>query len=618
MKLCRIRVSIRAMAATCLLTCSSYMAAAWQPKQAPLMTEWASKVSGDNVLPEYPRPQMVRPEWKNLNGVWELERAAEGQPVPVGQTLGESILVPFPVESALSGIMRHEDRLWYRRTFTVPEKWAGQRVLLHFGAVDWLATVFVNGRNIGNHQGGYDSFSFDITDALNEGENELIVNVFDPTDLGTQPLGKQRIKPHGYWYTPTTGIWQTVWMEPVPPASIRRLEMIPDVAGGKLNVIVHGTGLGGRILEVSATAEGKVVGTGSGIAGEVIALPVPDSRLWSPDDPFLYDLTVSAKSGTGVEDRVTSYFGMRSISVGKVNGITRPLLNGKFVFQLGTLDQGYWPDGNYTAPTDEALKSDLIKHKDLGFNTVRKHIKVEPDRWFYWADKLGLLVWQDMPAMRNHEQPDEKLKFKPDALVREKFDAEWRAIISQHISSPSVVMWVIFNEGWAQYDRDETIRITNETKMRDPSRLVNNASGWHDSGAGDVRDIHDYPGPKADAASETRFSALGEYGGIPFNVEGHTWNGRRWGYGEIVQDEAVLNKTYAGMIGKIRGFLTSPGLSATIYTQITDVEGEINGLFTYDRKVSKFDAAMLKALHGQVIADANAIQAGAKPSPPPR
>jgi hypothetical protein len=570
--------------------------AAWAPKTPPLATPWTSLVSPSNALPEYPRPQMVRSAWQNLNGEWQFANATAGQTPPFGQNLPESVLVPFPIESAISGIQRHQDRMWYRRTFTVPAGWSGQRVQLHFGAVDWEAAVYVNGVQVGTHQGGFDAFSFDITDRLNGGTNELIVGVYDPTDAGGQPIGKQRNNPSGIFYTAASGIWQTVWLEPTPAARITRLDMTPDVAGKALRLTVLGAGLSGQTVEAVAFDGTVQVGSATGSVGSEIRIPVPAPKLWSPESPFLYDLRVSLKSGTTTVDQVTSYFGMRSVGLKLIGGVLRPVLNGQFVFQMGTLDQGYWPDGIYTAPTDEALKFDIQKHKDLGYNLLRKHIKVEPQRWFYWADKLGILVWQDMPLMDHAKVPS--------TSARAQFERELREMVDEHRSSPSVIMWVVQNEGWGQYDQ---ARLATLVKSWDPSRLVNNMSGINccgsvDGGNGDVADWHVYVGPASPAPSGTRAAVLGEFGGLGLRITGHEWSpGNGFGY-EMMSSAAALTSRYGGLIQQTQSLMYQPGLSAAVYTEITDVENEVNGILTYDRAVMKPDAAQLRAAHDNLIA----------------
>jgi Alpha-L-arabinofuranosidase B (ABFB) domain/Glycosyl hydrolases family 2, sugar binding domain/Glycosyl hydrolases family 2 len=564
---------------------------AYVPKTPPLTTPWTSQVSLTNPLPEYPRPQLTRPDWQSLNGQWQFAGAGSLSNPPVGQNLAETVLVPYPIESALSGIMRHETNMWYRRTFTVPSGWSGRRVQLNFGAVTWRASVWVNGVPIGTHSGGYDSFSFDITGALNGGQNELIVGVYSPVDSAGIPVGKQRLSPSGIFYTAASGIWQTVWLEPTNPVWVSRLDITPDVPGGALDLVVQTAG-GSQTVTAEVLSGGQVVGGASGSPGQHLRIPVPNARLWTPDDPFLYDLRVRLNGG----DAVGGYFGMRSIGKGMVGGTLRPLLNGKFVFQIGTLDQGYWPDGIYTAPTDEALRFDLERQKALGFNMVRKHIKVEPARWFYWADKLGLMVWQDMPSM-----------FSTAAGDRANFESELRRVVDQLKGITSIVQWVPFNEGWGEYD---PARIADLVKSWDPSRLVDNNSGSNccgfDGGNGDVIDDHIYVGPgTTNLPTSSRVAVLGEYGGIGLRVSGHEWSpGNGFGY-EMAADGAALTRRYVDVTGAIRDLVYPRGLSASVYTEPTDVENEVNGFYTYDRRVLKMDAA-------QVLAVNNAVKAAAR------
>ncbi len=547
----------------------------WKPAEGPLKTRWAKDVSPEKVLPEYPRPQMVRKDWLNLNGLWDcaIKPKEEGKP----EAFDGKILVPFPVESALSGVMKlvgDKNRLWYRRTFEVPVGWTGKRVLLHFGAVDWEATISLNGKELGTHRGGYDGFSFDLTDALKAGgAQELVLAVWDPSDGGPQPRGKQVRKPGGIFYTPATGIWQTVWLEPVEAIRIDRLVLVPDVDLGGLKVTVHARGA--DVIDVRALDGGKEVGRASGKAGKEIWLKIPDARLWTPETPFLYDLKVQLMNGDEVYESVESYFGMRKIALGKdERGVQRLMLNGKPVFHAGPLDQGFWPDGIYTAPTDEALRYDIEVTKQLGFNATRKHVKVEPDRWYYWCDKLGLLVWQDMPSANN--KGDE---------ARAQYEKELAALVDGRFNHPSIVMWVVFNEGWGQYD---TERLTKWTKDRDPSRLVNNASGWTDKKVGDVIDMHNYPGPGSPKPEEIRAAVLGEFGGLGLPVEGHMWTQKHWGY-QGMSSAKALTQRYLRLMQKVWALKQEPGLCAAIYTQITDVETEANGLLTYDRAVIKVD-----------------------------
>ena len=578
------------LAAILALSAWPASAADWKPADGPLMTRWSKDVRADKPLPEYPRPQMVRSEWQNLNGLWQLAFGKQGDAPPVGKTLDRQILVPFPVESALSGVMKHSDRLWYRRMFATPQAWAGRRVLLHFGAVDWEATVWVNGQEMGGHKGGYDGFSFDVTDALKPGaENELIVRVFDPTDAGTQPRGKQVNNPGGIFYTPTTGIWQTVWLEPVArEASIARLKIVPDLDKNQVNLTPEVSGdPAGMTVTTTILDGGKSVsgGNGSPSANNPLLLP-PNAKVWTPETPFLYGLKVDLLKDGRVVDSVASYFGLRKIEVAKDDkGVNRLMLNGKAVFQVGPLDQGFWPDGLYTAPTDEALRYDIEVTKQLGFNMTRKHVKVEPDRWYYWCDRLGLLVWQDMPSGDKSINPDQPDIVRSPESARQ-YDVELKAMIDGLVNHPSIITWVVFNEGWGQFD---TRRVADWTKKYDPTRIVDAASGWADrAGVGDLHDLHAYPRPQAPPLEAKRAGVLGEFGGLSLGVDGHTWTNKIWGYAGTASG-AELTRKYERLLREGWDFRDSKGLNALVYTQITDVETEANGLLTYDRAVIKVD-----------------------------
>ena len=570
---------------TILLLPALSPAAEWKAAEGPLVTQWAKDVSPEKALPEYPRPQMVRKDWQNLNGLWQWAEAKQGDEPPVGKDLEGTILVPYPIESALSGVMKHVERLWYRRTFTVPKAWAGQRLLLHFGAVDWEAIVYVNGKKIGEHRGGYDPFTFDVTESLKgDGPQEVIIGVFDPTDKGSQPRGKQVLNPGGIMYTPTTGIWQTVWIEPVAKGYIGEMILTPDIDAKCIRLTVKAAGdAADATIEAVALSGTKEVGKISGKAGEEIKLPLAGVQLWSPDDPFLYGLKVELKAGGKAVDAVESYFGMRKIELAKdEKGILRPMLNGKFVMQVGPLDQGFWPDGIYTAPTDEALRFDIEMTRKLGMNMARKHVKVEPERWYYWCDKLGLMVWQDMPSGDNKT---------PEA--KKQFEVELKALVETHRNHPAIILWVVFNEGWGQYD---TPRLVSWVKEMDPSRLVNNASGWTDQKCGDVNDVHNYPGPGSPKPEEKRAAVLGEFGGLGLSVDGHTWKqkDKNWGY-KPMESREKLTAQYELLLQKVYQLKDDPGLCAAVYTQTTDVEVECNGLMTYDRAMVKPDLARVAA-----------------------
>ncbi|MEV6637512.1 LamG-like jellyroll fold domain-containing protein [Actinoplanes sp. NPDC051470] len=594
-------------------------AAAWHKGTPPISTPWTDEVGPDNALPEYPRPQLTRDAWQNLNGVWQFAKANAGEAPPVGRALNERVLVPYPIESALSGIQRHEDRMWYRRTFTVPTAWEGKRLVLHFGAVDYDAKVWVNGTQVATHRGGYDGFSVDVTNALKgKGPQELIVWAEDLVDATGQPIGKQRRQSdRGIFYLGSSGIWRTVWMEPVAASSIESLKTTPDITAGALKLTartVNGSGL--TVKAVARNAAGGIVGQVTGAADTQLTLPVRNPKLWSPDNPYLYTLEVQLLSGSTPVDTVGSYFGLREVSKkAGADGKLRIALNGKILFNLATLDQGFWPDGLYTAPTDAALKFDLEAHKTLGFNAVRKHIKVEPDRWFYWADKLGLMVWQDMPSSNTGPIPAE---------WRGQFEAELHEMVAEHDSWTSIVGWIPFNEGWGEWNREDTGRIAESVKAQDPTRLVNAHSGVNccnskgDSGKGDVIDFHEYNdgGPASPAPDSVRVSIDGEHGGFGLEVPNHMWFGEGHGYADLFPDSAALTRRYVTNEQDTITAAQRCGISGSIYTQITDVEHEVNGFYTYDRQVEKMDFTKVRNVNKRIIRESDG-SAGNTPQPPP-
>lgn len=573
-----------------------------------LTTRWPKDLDRAKPLPEYPRPQLVREKWLSLNGEWDFAiRPIESAQPASGQFDGR-ILVPFAIESTLSGVKKpvgSQNRLWYRRSFDIPKDWDANRVVLHFGAVDWESTVYVNGRKMGEHRGGYDPFSVDITEALNaDGKQELVVSVWDPTDSQSQPRGKQIGRPHGIWYTAVTGIWQTVWLEGVPPNSIKTLHISSRLDAGMQSgtalVKVATSNAQEKTIRATVLDGGRVVGSGEMPKGsDQLAIELKPVKLWSPESPFLYDIRVELLDGNTVVDSVGSYFGMRTIEVKKdAAGFNRMFLNGQALFQFGPLDQGWWPDGLYTAPTDEALRYDIEITRKLGFNMCRKHVKVEPDRWYYWADRLGLLVWQDMPSGMTTGQPH---GIRPgaaqDAVFTDEqkkiYRTEWQAIMDALRNHPSIVVWVPFNEGWGQHDTNE---ILQWTKKYDPTRFVDGPSGWQDRGFGDLKDMHKYPAPGMFPPEDNRVSVLGEFGGLGLPIEGHTWLNRdNWGY-RTYQSKDELLRQYERLIQQLPP-LISEGLAAAVYTQTTDVEVEVNGLLTYDRAVIKMPVERLAKLH---------------------
>lgn len=565
-------------------------AAEWAPQEGPLMTRWADKVTPETAHDEYPRPQMVRETWRNLNGLWEYAIRPRDAKQP--QQWDGEILVPFCIESSLSGVMQRvspEQAVWYRRTFSVPEDWSGRRVLVHFGAADWEATVWVNGEQAGAHRGGYDPFTFEITGLLQEGENEIVVRVWDPTDQGHQPRGKQVRNPHGIWYTPVTGIWQTVWLEPVPEEYIRSLRIVPDVDDSSVHVTAHASEEG--TVRVQVRDDGRTVSQADGRMGKPVTVQLDNPKLWSPDEPHLYDLRIELVHQGESVDRVGSYCGLRKIEVKPdEQGVNRLFLNGEPLFQYGTLDQGWWPDGLYTAPTDEALKYDIAVTKQHGFNMIRKHVKVEPARWYYWCDRLGMLVWQDMPngdahPKWNRDVDVEGPELRRSAASANNFRIELTELVEDFHNYPSIVVWVPFNERWGQFDTEGIVELV---RRLDPTRPVNAASGGNFLGVGDILDWHSYPNPKFLRTDEHMAVVQGEFGGLGLPLEGHTWLKKgNWGYRSFGSREA-LTEAYLQKVNMIRAMI-GKGLAAAIYTQTSDVEIEVNGLMTYDRDVIKMD-----------------------------
>lgn len=613
--------------AAVLAVAGTLSAQQWAPVGDKIKTKWAEDVSPANAHPEYPRPQMVRPDWQSLNGLWDYAITPKSEPEP--SKFDGKILVPFAVESSLSGVGRKvtpEDALWYKTTFTVPSAWKGKRLMLNFDAVDWKTVVYVNDIQIGSHTGGYTHFSFDVTPYLKSGANSLVLKVEDATDNDFQPRGKQVSNPRGIWYTAVSGIWQSVWMEPVAPAHVTDYNVVSSVKEKAINVTVDAEGvqegdvvkvflLDGGIGYSTETADAAktatdgsyaVLASGMTVPGGTVTLNVSDPKLWSPDSPYLYGLDIQILRNGKVIDNVASYTAMREVGVYKKNGNTKLMgLNGEGIFQLGPLDQGWWPDGLYTAPTDEALKFDIQKTKDFGFNMIRKHIKVEPDRWFYYCDQIGIIVWQDMPSFATSAGGKwgmyyygEGRDFPATPEAKANYYKEWTEIMDQVKKFQCIAVWVPFNEAWSQFDTKDVVAYT---KRLDPTRLVNQSSGgsWV-QGVGDILDNHHYPYPAMRMWDKDMINVLGEYGGIGLPVEGHLWQtDKNWGYVQYKNGDEVLAEytSFAEQLGQ----LIKQGCSAAVYTQTTDVEIEINGLMTYDRKVIKMDEKKLRAVNEGII-----------------
>ncbi|WP_430973900.1 glycoside hydrolase family 2 protein [Sunxiuqinia rutila] len=587
-----------------LLLVSAY--AQWSPAGDKIKTSWAENIDVNHVLPEYPRPLMERTDWKNLNGLWEYAIQEVGAPEPAD--FDGNILVPFAVESSLSGVQKRvgdKNELWYKRNFTVPSNWKNKQILLHFGAVDWRSEIWINNIKVGTHEGGYAPFSFDVTPFLNKsGDQKLVVKVWDPSERGYQPRGKQTSRPEGIWYTPVTGIWQTVWLEPVAQKHIAYVRTTPDIDNNRLSVelISNGTNYS-DLYQVEVFDGSTKIATAKASAKQAVDIAIPNAKLWDTESPFLYDLKVSLLSNGKEVDQVDSYFAMRKVSTKRdEHGIVRLQLNNKDVFQFGPLDQGWWPDGLYTAPSDEALKYDIVKTKDFGFNMIRKHVKVEPARWYTHCDKLGILVWQDMPNGDRSPRWQNRKYFDGTELKRSaeseaNYRAEWKDIMDFLYSNPSIVCWVPFNEAWGQFKTQE---IVEWTKAYDPSRLVNPASGGNHYPVGDMLDLHNYPHPEMYLYDANRATVLGEYGGIGLALEGHLWaTDRNWGYVQFKNSKEVTDEyvKYGEQLLK----LVKAGFSAAVYTQTTDVEGEVNGLMTYDRKIIKIEEDRIHHINQKIV-----------------
>ena len=607
-----------------LMLATSLQAQNWKAVGGEMMSQWGKKVSPENVWQEYPRPQFERTEWKNLNGLWDYSLLKTNQSEP--KRFQGKILVPFSFESPLSGVGKKitpEDKMWYKKSFSLPKNWDGKDVIIHFEAVDYHCSVWVNDILVGSHKGGFDRFSFNITPYLKlKGNQKVVLSVEDATNFSSQPRGKQQINASGIYYTPVSGIWQTVWLEAVSPeAYLEEVKTTTDLDRSlvTLTPLANKALVSGYKVAVEVFFEGKKVTSGSTESNEALSLKINHPHLWSPDHPHLYSVKMSFANPNGkLIDRVESYFGMRKISLGDHKGVKYLFLNNEPLFHYGTLDQGWWPDGLLTPPSDEAMRYDIEMTKAMGFNMIRKHVKIEPDRWYYHCDQLGIMVWQDMPsynrlALKTPEEMEktknkdriynslERIRVGQADLNRrsedaDQFERELRRMVNIHYNAPSIVMWVPFNEGWGQYD---SCRITEFVKSLDPNRLVNPTSGWTLRPCGDIYDIHTYHvNLTVPPTALDRATVIGEFGGIGFPIKENLWNPemRNWGYQTYYSSEELL-KNYIYKLDQIVQMKEKNGLSAAVYTQTTDVEGEINGLMTYDREVIKIPAQTLKELH---------------------
>jgi beta-galactosidase/beta-glucuronidase len=595
------------------------MMANWNPVTGHIMTHWSKEITPENVWSDYPRPQLVRKKWQSLNGIWEYAITSKDNNNP---DFGGEILVPFAIESALSGVKRTlqpDEFLWYRRVFNIPEDWAEQRVLLHFDAVDWECKVWVNGVQVGSHSGGYLPFNFDITHQLLHDENEILLSVWDPTDQSWIARGKQVLAPKSIWYTAVSGIWQSVWLEPVPKTFIRGLKLTPDIDTETLGVTVNLDGeTEETLVQVTALKDGIQIGAISGRAREQMTLSIPNPQLWSPESPYLYDLQIEVRENGQLIDKVESYFGMRKFDLQTDNqGRLRLCLNNKQLFHYGPLDQGYWPDGLHTPPSEAAMQSDIEYLRGIGCNMLRKHIKVEPSRFYYDCDRLGIIVWQDMPnggksvgdilsflaiMFGRFSRRDDRFYWRTGRSDQESRDNYWhelRAMVDHLHNFACIGMWVPFNEAWGQFDANA---VADWLQSYDPTRPVDHASGWFDQVGGNFRSIHTYFKPLApENPNEKRAVILSEFGGYALKIDGHVWDPEtEFGYRKF-EKQTELTEAYIKLLETQLKPWVENGLSGAVYTQTSDVEIEINGYLTYDREIVKMDSETLKQIHHNLI-----------------
>ena len=578
----------------------------WCPAGNKIKTKWGKNLDPKNVWQEYPRPQLERKQWLNLNGIWSYSITDVNSQKP--DNFDGEILVPFSIESSLSGVMKslnEKQILWYYKEFEIPDNWKDKNIIIHFNAVDWICELYINDNKIGEHSGGYSEFSFDITKNIKEGKNKIFLKVFDPSDKGYQAVGKQTLNPNVIWYTSISGIWQTVWLEPVNEIYIKKLEINNDYDKKEIKINVK-LNLDEKLpLEVSLLFKDDEFMKLKGFSNSEIVFNIPDNLFhpWSPNEPNIYSFNINLfDNNQKIIDSILSYTTLRKVEQKKdKNGIYRIYLNNKPLFNMGTLDQGYWPDGLYTPPSEEAMIYDINKLKELGFNTIRKHIKIEPYRYYYYCDKIGMLVWQDMPSGDRQNNKWEFLKLNAGDDVnrseesKNNYYKEWSEIIDNLKFFQCIIVWIPFNEGWGQFDTEKVVEFT---KKQDYTRLINAASGGNHRICGNFLDLHSYPHPAQYLKVDNLINILGEFGGLALDIKGHTWKEDNWGYKTCKSKEEVTEK-YEEYINLLINSFKS--FSAAIYTQTTDVEIEINGLITYDRAEIKVIEQRIKAVNEKII-----------------